>query len=107
MNGVLVSALVRLGFTGTALKPPRIFMYLSLQQFILSNLVLVLRCPWLVLRPSRLVPRELRSSFRVSRDLLRNKGAAKSGGDVEASSISSSGQFGIPNEGTEEVQGQK
>ena len=43
MNGVLVSTLVRLGFSGTALKPPRIFMYLSLQQFILSNLVLVLR----------------------------------------------------------------
>ena len=72
MNGVLVSTLVRLGFSGTALKPPRIFMYLSLQQFILSNLVLVLRCPWLVLRPSLLVPRELRSSFRVSRDSLRN-----------------------------------
>jgi hypothetical protein len=45
MNGVLVSTLVRLGFSGTALKPPRIFMYLSLQQFILSNLVLVLRPP--------------------------------------------------------------
>jgi hypothetical protein len=72
MNGVLVSTVVRLGFSGTALKPPRIFMYLSLQQFILSNLVLVLRCPWLVLRPSRLVLRELRSSFRVSRDSLRN-----------------------------------
>ena len=72
MNGVLVSTLVRLGFSGTALKPPRIFMYLSLQQFILSNLVLVLRCPRLVLRPSRLVPRELRSSCRVSRDSLRN-----------------------------------
>jgi len=67
MNGVLVSTLVRLSFSGTALKPPRIFMYLSLQQFILSNLVLVLRRPWQVLRPSRLVLRELRSSFRVSR----------------------------------------
>ena len=67
MNGVLVSTLVRLGFSGTALKPPRIFMYLSLQQFILSNLVLVLRRPWQVFRPSRLVLGELRSSFRVSR----------------------------------------
>jgi len=45
MNGVLVSTLVRLGFSGTALKPPIIFMYLSLQQFILSNLVLVPRPP--------------------------------------------------------------
>jgi hypothetical protein len=72
MNGVLVVTLVRLGLTGTAFIPPRIFMYLSLQQFILSNLVLVLRRPWLVLRPSRLVLRELRSSFRVSRDSFRN-----------------------------------
>ena len=32
MNVVLVVTLVRLGFSGTALKPPRIFMYLSLQQ---------------------------------------------------------------------------
>jgi len=56
MNGVLVSTLVRLGFLGTALKPLRIFMYLSLQQFILSNLVLVLLRPWQVLRPFRLVP---------------------------------------------------
>ena len=31
MNGVLV---VRLGFPGTAFKPLRSFMYLSLQQFI-------------------------------------------------------------------------
>ena len=45
MNGVLVSTLIRLGFSGTALKPPIIFMYLSLQQFILSNLVLVPRPP--------------------------------------------------------------
>jgi len=35
-------------------------MYLSLQQFILSNLVLVLRCPWLALRAPRLVLRVLR-----------------------------------------------
>ena len=32
MNAVLVVTLVRLGFSGTALKPLRIFMYLSLQQ---------------------------------------------------------------------------
>ena len=32
MNVVLVVMLVMLGFSGTALKPPRIFMYLSLQQ---------------------------------------------------------------------------
>ena len=56
MNGVLVSTLVRLGFSGTALQPPRIFMYLSLQQFILHTVILVLRppCP---------VPRELQSPF--------------------------------------------
>jgi len=71
-NGVLVSTLIRLGFSGTPLKPPRIFMYLSLQQFILSNLVLVLRRPWLVLRPSRLILQESWSCFRVPRDSLRN-----------------------------------
>jgi len=67
MNGVLVVTLIRLGFSGTAFIPSRIFIYLSLQQFILSNLVLVLRRPWLALRASRLVPWELRSSFRVPR----------------------------------------
>ena len=72
-RSILVVTLVRLGFPGTAsLKPPRI---LSLQQSILSNLVLVLRRPRLVLRaslsspprPPRIPPNSLRNSRRVWR----------------------------------------